>query len=120
MDDSWSKKQFEELAQLYLGRGIVSGTFLSSLQQFFNDAFAHYENATTEGKAFVDDMMAKVPGMFDLILKDAPDTADTRRLRRAIGLVKGKLPQAKNLIDHFPILTGESDKRIDEATDVLC
>lgn len=120
MAESWDKKDFEELAQLHVGLGVASGTLPTHLKAFFDVAFAHYEAATTDGKAFVDSMMAKTANVFDLMLKQAPDTADARRMKRAIGNVKGQLPQAKTLINNFPILAGEPDKWIEEAKDVLC
>jgi len=120
MEQSWDKTDFEGLAQLHIGRGVASGTLQIELQSFFSVAFAHYEGATAEGKAFVDNMMTKTADLFDLLLEKVPDTADARRMKRAIGHVKGRLPQAKNLINNFPILAGEPDKWIDEAKDVLC
>jgi hypothetical protein len=120
MVEGWDKEDFESLAQREFMSGIASGALIPHLQTFFSEAFARYEDATDEGKAFVDDMMAKVPDLFDRILKDAPDNADLRRMRRIISLAKGKHPQAQKLIDNFPILAGEPNIWIDEAKSVLC
>jgi len=120
MAESWDKKDFEDLARLHIGRDFAPGSMLPHLQAFFNEAFAHYEDATADGKAFVDKAMANVTNLFESKLKDAPDTADVRRMRRVIGIGKGEHFKAQNLIDNFPILSIESDTRIDEAKTVLC
>ncbi len=120
MAESWDKEEFEKLAKFHLELGVSSGSMHAQLRAFFGEAFAHYEGATAEGKAFVDGMMVKMVGIFDLMLEAVPDTADARKMRRMIGLAKGKLPQAKNLISHFQILADDTDKRIDEAKGVLC
>jgi hypothetical protein len=120
MADGWGKEEFEELARSCLGGAMASGTLLPSLQSFFKEAFAHYDDATADGKAYVDDKMAKIPMVFELILRNAPDTPDVRRLRRTIGRAKGEHPQSQNLIDNFHILRDQADKRIEEAKSVLC
>jgi hypothetical protein len=93
---------------------------LPNLQRFFKEAFAHYDEASADGKAYVDDKMAKIPDVFELILKNAPDAPDVRRLRRTIGRAKGKHPQSLQLIDNFHIIRDQSDKRIEEAKNVFC
>jgi hypothetical protein len=120
MEKEWNRKDFEELAQKHMGLGIASGKLLPHLQVFFSEAFDRYENATVEGKSYVDDMMSKIPDLFDKILSGAPDTADRRRMKRMISLAKGKHPQAQKLIDTFPLFVGEPDKWVEEAKGVLC
>jgi len=120
MAEGWDKKDFEELAQRQVGLGLASGKLIPYLQAFFSDAFDHYESATSEGRAFVDEMMARVPEAFERILSGAPDTADLRRMRRMVSLVRGKHRQAQRLIDNFPIIAGEPDKGVEEAKGVLC
>jgi len=120
MAEPWDKKDFEELARSHMEREFAPGTMLPHLQTFFNEALAHYEDATADGKAFVDKAMANIIDFFESMLKDAPDTADMRRMRRLIGLGKGKHFKAQSLIDNFPILPVESDSRIDEAKNILC
>ena len=93
---------------------------LTRLQAFFNEAYAHYEDATAEGKAYVDQAVANIADFFASRLKDAPDTADVRKMRRIIGLGKGKHFRAQSLIDNFSLLPAESDTRITEALRVLC
>jgi hypothetical protein len=120
MTEQWDEKDFEELARLHIGHGVAPGTVLPHMKTFVNEAFAHYEEATVEGKAFVDKTMANIVNLFESKLKDAPDSASVRRMRRMVGLRKGKHLEARKLVDTFPTLPIESDPRISEATGVLC
>ena len=64
MVDSWDRKKFEELASLHLAGKTLPGMTLTHLQAFFAEAFAHYEEATTEGKNFVDTAIANTYDFF--------------------------------------------------------
>ena len=80
MPESWDESDFIELARSHFGRGFPSGSMLPQIEAFTTEAFAHYENATVEGKAYLDNWLAKFYEFLSTKLQEAPDGADARKL----------------------------------------
>jgi hypothetical protein len=120
MTEPWDWKDFENLARVHMGKQQPPGATLPQIKAFIDEAFCHYEEATPEGKAFVDKLLLNTVTFLESKLEELPDTAEVRQMRRAIGLRRGKHLSAQVLVDRFPLLPAESDVRISEATDILC
>src|SRR5277367_2540305 len=119
MPESWDESDFIELAQLHFGRGFPSGSMLPHIEAFTVDAFAHYENATVEGKAYFDNWLAKFYEFLSTKLQEAPDSADIRKMKRTVALGRKKHFEAKKFIDYFPTILEKEDLLVDEAVLVL-
>jgi hypothetical protein len=119
MSESWDESDFIELAQSHFGRGFPSGSMLPHIEAFTKEAFAHYETATVEGKAYVDDWLAKFYDLLSTKLQEAPDGADTRKMKRVVALGRKKHFEAKKFIDYFPTILEKEDPLVDEAVLVL-
>ncbi len=92
---------------------------LPHIEAFTTEAFAHYENATVDGKAYLDNWLAKFYEFLSTKLQDAPDGADTRKMKRMVALARKKHFEAKKFIDYFPTILEKEDLLVDEAVLVL-
>ena len=119
MHEPWNESDFIELAQSHFGRGFPSGSMLPHIEAFTTEAFAHYENATVDGKAYLDNWLAKFYEFLSTKLQDAPDGADTRKMKRMVALARKKHFEAKKFIDYFPTILEKEDLLVDEAVLVL-
>ena len=119
MPESWNESDFIELAQLHFGRGFPSGSMLPHIEAFTTEAFAHYENATVEGKAYFDNWLAKFYEFLSTKLQEAPDGADVRKMKRIVALGRKKHFEAKKFIDYFPTILEKEDLLVNEAVLVL-
>jgi hypothetical protein len=119
MPASWDESDFIELAQLHFGRGFSSGSMLPQIEAFTKEAFAHYEDATVEGKACFDNWLAKFYELLSTKLQEAPDGADVRKMKRIVALGRKKHFEAKKFIEYFPTIMHKEDPLVDEAVLVL-
>jgi len=119
MTESWDESDFIKLAQLHFGRDFPSGSMLPQIEAFTTEAFEHYENATVEGKAYFDNWLAKFYEFLSSKLEDAPDSADTRKMKRMVALGRKKHFEAKKFIDYFPTILEKENLLVDEAILVL-
>jgi len=119
MPEPWDESDFVELAQLHFGRGFPSGSMLPNIQAFTMEAFEHYEDATTEGKAYFDNWLAKFYEFLSTKLQDAPDGADIRKMKRLVALGRKKHFEAKKFIDYFPTILQKEDVLVDKAVLIL-
>jgi hypothetical protein len=119
MPESWDESDFIKLAQLHFGGGFPSGSMLPHIEAFTTESFAHYENATVEGKAYLDNWLAKFYEFLSTRLEGAPDGADIRKMKRMVALGRKKHFEAKKFIDFFPTILEKEDLLVDEAVLVL-
>jgi hypothetical protein len=119
MPESWDESDFIELAQSHFGKGFPSGSLLPHIEAFTTEAFAHYENATVEGKAYLDEWLAKFYEFLSTKLRQAPDVVDARKIKRLVALGRKKHFEARKFIDHFPTILEKEDPLVDEAVLVL-
>ena len=119
MPESWTESDFIELAQLHFSRGFPSGSMLPHIEAFSAEAFAHYENATVEGKAYFDNWLSKFYEIQSVMLRDAPDGAGVRKMKRMVALGRKKHFEAKKFIEYFPTILEKEDLLVDEAVCIL-
>jgi len=119
MSTPWDESDFIELAQLHFGKGFPSGSMLPHIEAFTKEAFEHYEDATAEGKAYFDNWLLKFYEFLSTKLQDAPDGAETRRMKRMVAIGRKKHFEAKKFIDYFPTILHKEDPLVDEAVLVL-
>jgi hypothetical protein len=119
MPESWDESDFIELAQLHFSRGFPSGSMLPHIEAFTTEAFAHYENATIEGKAYVDNWLSKFYEFLSVKLQEAPDGADVRKMKRIAALGRKKHFEAKKFIEYFPTILEKEEPLVDEAVSIL-
>jgi len=119
MSDQWDKSDFIELAQVHFGRGFPSGSMLPHIQAFTTEAFTHLEDATVEGKAYFDSWLSEFYEFLSAKLKEAPDGADIRKMKRLAALGRKKHFEAKKFIEYFPVLLVKEEALLDEAVNIL-
>ena len=79
MHEPWNESDFIELAQSHFGRGFPSGSMLPHIECLHERRhLTHYENATVDGKAYLDNWLAKFYEFLSTKLQDAPDGADIK------------------------------------------
>jgi hypothetical protein len=119
MPEAWDEHDFIELAKFHFGRGFPSGSMLPHIEAFTTEAFAHYEDATAEGRAYFDNWLAKFYEFLSTKLQEAPDGAETRKMKRMVALGRKKHFEAKKFIDYFPTILEKEDLLVEEAVLVL-
>lgn len=116
----WTKENFIELARPKMVAGLADlSTFPQQLCSFLAEANPHYEEATPEGKAYIDCVMDGLIHIFDSSLRKAPDTAETRKLKRAVATAQGKHFVAKNLMEAFDEPSSTADEWTLKAIEVF-
>jgi hypothetical protein len=119
-DEQWTRQQFEELATIHMQNAQADpSNFMQHLKSFFGACTAHFDNATEDGKAFVEERVQRMGGLFEHILKQAPDGVENRKSLRMLSAVQNKHYQAKDLFEAFAERPITSDVWIDEAVEVL-
>jgi hypothetical protein len=119
-EKQWTKEDFIEIARPKMAAGLAEpSTFQHHLHSFFAEVAPHYENATPDGKAYIDHVMNGFIGILDSSLQSAPDTAETRKLKRMVSSVQGKHFMAKDLIEVFEETPAESDEWISASLGVF-
>jgi hypothetical protein len=88
---------------------------LPHIEAFTKEAFENYEDATVEGKAYFDNWLLKFYEFLSTKLQDAPDGADTRRMKRMVAPGRKQHFEAKKFIDYFPTILHKEDPLVDEA-----
>ena len=98
----WTEDDFMQLAKPRFDAGRANpATFGQELAAFFAEAFNHYDSATEGGKAYIDHATEGLTKLFEASLQNTVDTPDTRRLKRAVSLVRRKHFRAKDLMEVF-------------------
>jgi hypothetical protein len=116
----WTKEDFIEIARPKIAAGLADpATFQQQLYLFFAEVTPHYEEATPEGKAYIDNAMNGFIRVLDSALQKASDTAETRKLKRAVSTVQGKHFLAKDLMEVFEDIPAPSDEWMLKAIDVF-
>ena len=116
----WTQAEFEAAARRHIAAGLAAPEqFQRSLASFFKEAMEHYENATAEGQAYLEQMVARMGGFFQGVLESAPDNAENRKARRILAAVQGEHFHAEALFDSFHALPEEPDEEVQEAVTVL-
>jgi hypothetical protein len=65
------------------------------LFEFFSEALLHYDNATADGKEYLDKAMAGLTGLFEAE-RGAPDTPAARDMKAAIRSLEGLLTNRRH------------------------
>jgi hypothetical protein len=82
-DEQWTRQQFEELATIHMQNAQADpSNFMQHLKSFFGACTAHFDNATEDGKAFVEERVQRMGSLFEHILKQAPDGVENRKSLR--------------------------------------
>jgi hypothetical protein len=119
-DKQWSREDFLELAKaLMTGQTADRPDFSSRLFGFLSEANGHYERATEDGKAYLDQAMEAVLHVLEKGLTTAPDTPDARRLKRQVAAVRGKHHLAQHLLENFEKVRLSPDEWMTKAFNVL-
>jgi hypothetical protein len=120
MAEVWPPAQFKELAGRYLtSTSQEPGTFQERLNRLFLEAFEHYDDASPEGKAYLNRVLVGFAGMFEASLEKLPDTPDRRKMKRLLSSVKGTHFQAESLFESFPIVSDPESDRMKKALALL-
>lgn len=119
-EKQWTKEDFIEIARPKIAAGLSDpSTFQRQLYSFFAEITPHYEEATPEGKAYIDHVMNGFIGLLHSNLQKAPESAETRKLKRAVSTAQGKHFLAKDLMAVFEEIPATSDEWISKAVDVF-
>ena len=119
-EKQWTKEDFVEIARPKMAAGLADpSSFQQQLHSFFVEVAPHYDNATPDGKAYIDHAMNGFVGVLDSGLQKAPDSAEIRKLKRAVSTFQGKHFMAKDLIEVFEEIPTTSDKWIPRAVGVF-
>jgi hypothetical protein len=89
------------------------------IEAFTREAFAHYESATVEGRAYFDNWLSKFYEFLSVKLREAPDDADVRKMKRMVALGRKEHFEAKKFIEYFPTILEKEDLLMDEAVCIL-
>ncbi len=119
MGKSWDESDFIALAQQHFGNGFPTGSMLPNIQVFAQEAFDHYEDATAEGKAYLDAWLQKFYELLAIKLEGAPDGAGTRKMKRLVALGRKKHFEAKKFIEYFPTILDKEPPLVEEALLIL-
>lgn len=106
---NWTKEDFIELARPRIQAGFANPSiFAQELGLFFSEAGKHYDSATEDGKNYLDNALEGLAKLLERGLQSAPDTPDTRKMRRSVSLVRRKHFLAKDLIEVFETIKPSS------------
>ena len=119
MGKSWDESDSIALAQQHFGNGFSTGSMLPNIQAFAQEAFDHYEDATAEGKAYLDAWLLKFYEFLAIKLESAPDGAGTIKLKRLVALGRKKHFEAKQFIECFPTMLDKESPLVEEAVVIL-
>ena len=119
MGKSWDEPDFIALARQHFENGFPTGSMLPNIQAFAQEAFDHYEDATAEGKAYLDAWLQKFYEFLAIKLEGAPDGAGTRKMKRLVALGRKKHFEAKKFIEYFPTILDKEPPLVEEALVIL-
>jgi hypothetical protein len=119
-ENAWTRHDFIELAgACFAAAHLNAENFAQQMQAYFEEAIQYYDSATDDGKLYLDTIVAKMTDMFDAGLQQAPDTADTRKLKRALSALKGRHFKATDLMDAFEDISTNTDEWMERAVVVF-
>jgi hypothetical protein len=119
-EEPWTRQKFEELAVIHMQNALADPNhFAQHLKSFFEACTEHYDQATDEGKAFVEERVRRTGSVFEQLIRKAPDGVENRKSLRTLSVLQNKHFQAKDLFETFAEPAATTDAWLNEATAVL-
>jgi hypothetical protein len=86
-ETQWTQENFVQLARRSMLSTECRGEIAQRLLEFFSDALIHYENATDDGKAYIDRAMSGLSKLFEEEPND-PDAPATPEMRSCMASLR--------------------------------
>jgi hypothetical protein len=82
-ENRWTENDFVQLARPKMMAAADPRALPHLLYEFFTEALPHYDNATVDGKAYIEKAISNLTSLFEAERRD-PDTLDPRNMKDAI------------------------------------